>query len=397
MQRSTKAERPQGLIRHAAKNVEENRGVTWTWEEIERKWLGGPARLADEPAFVVAAFEKVESHFGRNWMEADRTIGGVRTTGLAPTLGIVSSGKLLASLDGVVRAEKLVAGLRERNEEAMSEALAIHLLRAQTDADVEYEPEVVVQGRPRKPDLRARCSGHPWVYGEVAKPNDSEMKRASTMVMKTLAEQVRELSGSFAAEVFLRRCPSKAEVPYIKEVVSQLSQVQGPSEVDLPDRLGKVFLNLTEPGIVVVDEHGEGYRPGIGMASFVLNDEEHRHVLVRIAYSDERAEQFLRTEARQLPTDAPGVVMLYVGRATGAMHSWAAVMARQFQPAKHTRVGGVCLFQAGFTPTEAGHAWWARTQLIVNPYAVVALPEWVRGALTLATENTPELPDCHDK
>jgi hypothetical protein len=87
--------------------------------------------------------------------------------------------------------------------------------------------------------------------------------------------------------------------------------------------------------------------------------------------------------------------MLYVGRATGAMRSWAAVMARQFQPAKHTRVGGVCLFKAGLTPTEAGHAWRPKTQLIVNPYAVIALPEWVRGALTSATDNLPELPDRH--
>ncbi len=369
--------------------------MLWTWQEIESEWLGGPALLADEPDVVVAAFEKVEPQLGREWMEEDRTIGGVRTTGLAPTLGIVSTGKLLASLDGVLRAEVLVAGLRERNEDAMSEALAIHLLRAQAGADIEYEPSILVRGRPRKPDFRAKWNAHPWVYGEVAKPNDSEMKKASTTVMKTLAEQVRELSGSFAAEVFLRRCPTRAEVPHIKKVVSQLSQVQGPSEVNLPDQLGKVFLNFTEPGNVVVDDHGEGYRPGIGMAAFVVNEEEHRHVLVRIAYQDERAEKFLRTEARQLPTDAPGIVMLYVGRATGAMRSWAAVMARQFQPAKHTRVGGVCLFKAGLTPTEAGHAWRPKTQLIVNPYAVIALPEWVRGALTSATDNLPELPDRH--
>jgi len=371
--------------------------VPWTWQEIESEWLGGTARLADEPDGVVAAFERVESHFGREWMDADRTTSGFRSTGLAPTLGILSTGKLLASLDGVVGAEALVVGLRERNEEAMTEALAIHLLRAQVGSDIEYEPSILVRGRPRKPDLRARWRNYQWVYGEVAKPNDSEMKRASATVMKDLVAQVHELPGSFAAEVFLRRRPDAAEVEDIKDRLSQLSQVPGTSEVHLPDGLGKVFFNFTEPGIVILDDHGEGYRPGIGMAGTVINGEEHRHLLLRIAYSDARAEQFLRTEARQLPTDAPAIVMLYVGRATGAMHSWAAVMARQFQPAKHTRVGGVCLFQASLTPTEEGHAWRPKTQLIVNPYAVIALPEWVLGALTWTTDNEHELPDDHER
>jgi hypothetical protein len=146
---------------------------------------------------------------------------------------------------------------------------------------------------------------------------------------------------------------------------------------------------MTAPGNVVLDDHGEGYCPGIGMAGAVVNDGEHRHVLVRIAHSDERAEQFLRKEARQLPIDAPGIVMLYVGRATGAMHNWAAVMTRQFQPSKHTRVGGVCLFDAGFTPTTAGEEWRTRTQLVVHPYAAIPLPEWVEQALISATENPP--------
>ena len=256
--------------------------MPWTWQEIESEWLGGTVRLADEPDVVVAAFEMVESHFGREWMEADRTTGGVRSTGLAPTLGIVSTGKLLASLDGVVRAEGLVTGLREHSEKAMSEALAIHLLRAQAGAEIEYEPPVDVRGRSRKPDLRARWGNDQWVYGEVAKPDDSKLKKASAAVMQDLVAQVRELSGSFAVEVFLRRRPGTTEVELIKDLLSQLSQVSCTSEVDLPDGLGKVFLNFTEPGIVILDDYGEGYRPGVAMAGTVLDGAEQRHVVVRI-------------------------------------------------------------------------------------------------------------------
>jgi hypothetical protein len=114
------------------RTVTDNRWVPWTWHEIESEWLGGPSPLAYEPDVVIEAFETVETHLGRDWMDAERTTQGVRSMGLAPTLGIVSTGKLLASLNGVLGGPGLVAKLREREVEAMSEALAIHLLRAQT-------------------------------------------------------------------------------------------------------------------------------------------------------------------------------------------------------------------------------------------------------------------------
>ena len=275
------------------------------WDEIESGWLGGAGPLAYEPNVVIGAFERVESEFGRDWMEADRTTGGVRSMGLGPTLGIVVTGSLLASLDGVLGGAALVTGLCERDEDATSEAIAIHLLRAQPDAEIEYEPSIMVGGRSRKPDLRAKSCASLWVYAEVAKPNDSDIKQSSNAAMRNLAEQVKELSGSFAAEVFLRRRPSHDEIASIKARLRSLSQVQGSAEVDLPDGLGKLFLNLTEPGKVILDDHGEGYRPGIGTAVVVVKDGEHRHISVRIAYSDDRAEQFLRREARQLPNDAP--------------------------------------------------------------------------------------------
>lgn len=360
----------------------------WTWEKIQDEWIGAPGGLADLPEVVVAAFERVEAHFGSAWMDARRTTGGVRASGLAPTLGIVVTGRLLKSLAGVSGAQPIIAGLRDRKEDAMAEALAIHLLAGHPEAGIEYEPLVKVGGRDRKPDLRARCGPTPWVYAEVAKPNDSELKRGSMTVMRRLAAQVQELSGSFAAEIFLRRRPSFSEVTHIREVLSRLSRITGPSEVGLPDGLGRVFLNSTEPGCMVLDDHGEGYRPGIGIGSIVVGHNEHRHVHVRLAYSDPRADQFLRNEARQLPPNYPGIVMLYTGRATGAMHSWASVMASQLQPAKHTRVGAVCLFEAGLTTTAAGEAWRVRTQLIANPHASNPLPEWVLCALRSPAEDT---------
>jgi hypothetical protein len=48
----------------------------WTWEEIQADWLGGgPVDMAPEKA--VAAFNRVERIFGRQWMDKSAlSLGG---------------------------------------------------------------------------------------------------------------------------------------------------------------------------------------------------------------------------------------------------------------------------------------------------------------------------------
>jgi hypothetical protein len=69
-----------------------------------------------------------------------------------------------------------------------------------------------------------------------------------------------------------------------------------------------------------------------------LGPDVNRHVVVRIAFTDERAEEFLRAEARQLPTDAPGLVMIFPGGS--GWKTWEPVLRSRLQPGMHTRVSG---------------------------------------------------------
>ena len=58
---------------------------------------------------------------------------------------------------------------------------------------------------------------------------------------------------------------------------------------------------------------------GLVSIGLVGPDEPRRHIAVRLAFTDQRADEFLRTEARQLPTDAPGLIMI---QTSGAAGSW---------------------------------------------------------------------------
>jgi hypothetical protein len=51
-----------------------------------------------------------------------------------------------------------------------------------------------------------------------------------------------------------------------------------------------------------------------------------------------RAKQFLESEAKQLPKDLPGLVMVQVSHAVGAFKTWGPILRRRLQPNLHTRV-----------------------------------------------------------
>lgn len=124
--------------------------------------------------------------------------------------------------------------------------------------------------------------------------------------------------------------------------------------------------------------------PRLGCAKFVSGPAEshRRHIAVRMAYADDRAEEFLRRKAKQLPTDSPGLVMVQMSHAPSGIRSWEPILRRRFQPNFYTRVSAVCLFRSGHEWTPGGEAWIPETKLIPNPNACYPLPGWIMDALS---------------
>ncbi len=292
--------------------------MTYTWQEIEQEWLGGG--LATTPDEVLTAFNEVASRFGREWVEATRTRNGIASRGASPTLYIVTLARLLHALDGAPNSAALIEKVRRGNLDARAELIAIYLLRSEnTEALVEVEPVIRVGGRNRKPDFRTGIHAEPWTYVEVTNPGSSEAQADVRRGLERLTGLVHDCSGSFALEVFLKREPTEAEIDLIANEILQGHQTAGQSAVELRSGLGTLYWNQQPPGAVVLDDHGEPYTPRLGMTSVVAGAGQHRHITVRWPFTDTRAETFIRHEARQLPTDAPGLIMIFTSGTVGAM------------------------------------------------------------------------------
>jgi hypothetical protein len=359
--------------------------MSWTWEEIEADWLVG-SPLAARPETVVEAFNRVERTFSRDWIEALRSsVVGTERAGAGPTLYMVSMGLLIASLDGIFGADKLLELLKQGKHSAIAEVTAIHLVRAaRPDVTVELFPEVQVGNRRRQPDFRARAGSGDWTYIEVTKPDVSEAQTRVETILGRIAGTVREMKLDFGLEVFLRREPKDTEVDFIVSRIPRFCCLEGMHTEELPADLGLLILNHDRPGFVQLKEHaGEENVPRLGHMTFIRGpDGACRHIAARMAYSDERATQFLRAEAKQLPKEYPGLIMVLMLGAPGGMRAWAPLLRKRLQPSIHTRVSGICLFESGGELTADGWVQILRTKLLQNPHARLPLPHWIVDVLS---------------
>jgi hypothetical protein len=353
--------------------------MPWTWDEIQRTCLRDESTTS-EPEVWVECLNRLERHLGREWIDESLIKGGAIVSGLMPTLALVSKGARLACLDDVSDTDQLLRKLRANEPSAWSELTAIWLLKSDViGIDVELEP-VLAGGR--MPDFRIRHDESAWTYVEVTRPDISEERGRLTGILTQLSGLLTTVTGRYAVEIFLNRAATSAELQEIERRIPDFSQLPGVSSQELPDGLGRLYLNETAPGLVVTENRGDDARPRLGQAQLVIEDGEAvRQIAVRLSFSDDRADAFLRTEARQLPTDAPSLIMIDTSNTSGGLTMWPPLLAGRLQPTIHTRVSGISLFETHVIPTEDSFVWRAWTEQVVNPHAIFQLQPWIESNL----------------
>jgi hypothetical protein len=354
--------------------------MPWSWDEIRNTWLRDT--VVDQPTSEVWVehFDIVERYMGRDWMDQARFVNGVETWGLEPALFVITQGARLACLDRIRDTDRLIQKLLQHDSSAWAELTAIWLLQSGDQGiDIELEPQV--PGWSRVPDFRARRDDD-WTYVEVSQPTMSEIHARLREITSRLVGLLDTVTGRYALEIFLRREPTEAELDYITKRLPPICALVGRQVEELPNGLGTLYLNETEPGRIELRDHGDDYRPRLGQSkAHIENGVAQRQINVRLAFSDERADAVLDAEAQQLPKTAPGLVMLQTSGATGAFKLWEPMLRKRLQPKLHTRVSAICLFESGMHPQETGVEWRPETKVLANENAALKLPQWITAQL----------------
>ncbi len=289
----------------------------------------------------------------------------------------------LATLETIVGAEKLVDNIRQKSRDSEAELTAIYILRfSDRAAQFQLFPEV---GN-RKADFCVRdATEEQWTTVEATHPNTSKEHDRVQSVLKALSTALAKFDQTFTLDVLFRREPTQGETENLCRHVPEFCKLEGQQQADLTEGLGTLLLNKTPLGQVkkwtFVDR---GDAPIMGLAHIEIRGGVHRQVSVNVPFTDERAEDILRSEARQLPERGVGFIMIDVGDVIGSFQDWEAIFQRRFQPTQHTRVSAVCLFEAISGPTDTGYDWMLRTQLITNPHTQFKLPDWINEAVISA-------------
>src|SRR5258708_30893383 len=124
-------------------------------------------------------------------MEGCRNGAGGLVPGVIATLAVVRMGEMLATLDGVPGAEKLIEKIRAGDIAARAELMAVYLLRhGRPHVTVELYPRIAVGAGERESDFRLREAQEPWTYVEVTRPDMADAQRRASAVLQRLTQVV---------------------------------------------------------------------------------------------------------------------------------------------------------------------------------------------------------------
>ncbi len=147
---------------------------------------------------------------------------------------------------------------------------------------------------------------------------------------------------------------------------------------------GIISVNMSHPSMFEPRDFGdEPYTPRLGLARAhgEGGSAATKRVSVRYPYSDERAEEFLTRESKQLSREQTGLVMLSLSSTPGSFKTWRPLLMRRLQRNLHRRVSAICLFTSGMETTPKGEDVISHTSIIENTYALNALPAWLISSL----------------
>ena len=352
--------------------------MPWTFDEIESEWLGGE-HLQLPPEDVVRAFDVAEQARGREWVLSTTSIRrGGRLWGFAPFLRVYAFGKRMQAVAGAPGVDALLKRLLQDDAAAESELTAIYLLRSRRpETEFEVGPEVTVGDRHRRPDFRIRSGTGPWTYIEVTQLNRSVASVRTQDVLRRIAGSVISILQPFLLEIVFWRDPTEGEENELVRQACEACQAADGDRREIGD-LASLMVKSGDPAVVTpsILPEDDGTRMSLAQ-SIVGPGQPNRQILVRAPFADQRAKDILIDEAKQLPKDESGLVMVDVTGQPTAFESWAELVPLRFTPAQHTRVSGVLLFMTATTVATQGMIWLPYLKLIPNPHACIPLPVWI--------------------
>lgn len=187
---------------------------------------------------------------------------------------------------------------------------------------------------------------------EVTQLNRSTVSERTQETLRRIATEVTSNLRPFVLEIVFWRDLAEGEEDDLVRQACNACQEANKGRRDVGD-LASLLVKSDDPAVVnptILPEDDGGTRMAIAK-TIVGPGQPNRQIVIRVPFADQRAEAILSAEARQLPKNEPGLVMVDVARQPTAFEIMGGLSA----PPIHTDATYTRRWRASVYDSHDGH------------------------------------------
>jgi len=337
--------------------------MTYDWNEISQKWLLG-TRVNYPREQCETAFNTVERLLESGWI--DRYSKGAR--GIAIAIPIIELGRVLGLIENVPFAGSIISRMNNLDlyPPAWSEAQFLSRL-----VEIGVDVRILVSQHTKHPDFEV--SGHGLsVFVEVSQPEWSNEWRKTMRELTLTSQDILEITpNGTRIEGHLRRNPTAGDRLLIVEAIKHMMS-RDDTQYRI-DELVELFLSHTNIGQMAAIENGpQETGPVIGMGNLKKDGGPPRSVVLKVPFTDKRAEQMLRRESKHFSKTSSNLLVLDLTIVPGGIKTWESLISRRLQVNLNRRIGAVLLINYWISTKGLDR----EEKLMMHPNPYVPLPDY---------------------
>lgn len=355
--------------------------MSFDWNEIQTNWLYDlPISYSKEE--IVKAFNKVEKRFGSEFFDKYAWIRGNYVVTL-----IVDLSKILEETKkGNCRLPQngeIVQKIKRNDLYSASTLIRLAAYYLRHDLLVEFDPELLVRGRKKHPDLRVKFN-EKWIHIEETSLGTSLHQKHVYSIMDRICKVTEVVSSSINIEVCLLR--DDLSYKKVNEIIDKIrilcDNPNQPQELNI-EGFAQVFTYKKGQEKPAIEEK----RPALCISALNVGGGVECHLSVQMLFTDTRIEKIIK-KSKQLSPKEHNLIILDISNEIVNLKKWSESFRKILQPDKYRRIGAVLLVEkARFIESLK-----VNSNLIAHPNPLKVLP---KDFIQLTSNHFKQSPEYH--
>ncbi len=310
--------------------------MRFTWGIINKDWLYGlPIPYSKDE--ITRSFNVIEDYFGSDLFDEYNWIRGTfivkLVVDLCKIIDEIKTGNCVIPNDG-----EIFNNIRKNDLYSVSNLIMLSAHYLRNSLSVEFEPQVKVKEKIKRPDLRVKFADN-WIYFEETKLQSSQHQKHIRSVIEKICSLTKSITQSINIEVVLLRDDISIRKinDIIREIVLISNNPNQPQEILIGDYAQIYTYKKGQKKPSIPDR-----RPALCQTALKVGDGIECHINIQQYFPDTRIEKIIK-KSKQLSPKECNIVLLDVSNELVRIKELSKLVKQILLPTKHRRINGVLL------------------------------------------------------